>query len=184
MSSSPSRARPFIINKSSRTRISSIGGLPLKGLRRHRPEDRLFHVSSLRRVHTLGTTECTPPLARLRLWPSAPTGSASLWGLTASVERCWLLGSLWPRSRRSAMTPPYLPGQGSVLFEMGGGLGQPKLSEEVYLHQCEASFHPGEQGCQSCSGWSCVHDARHRQWWESWAHHRFVPQVSSHCWKS
>ena len=42
---------------------------------------------------TLGTTGCTPPPARLRLWPSAPTGSACPWSPTASVERCWLPGA-------------------------------------------------------------------------------------------
>ena len=33
-------------------------------------------------------------------------------------------------------------------------------------------------------GWSCVHDARLRQWWVDWAHHCFFSRVSCHCWGS
>ena len=32
--------------------------------------------------------------------------------------------------------------------------------------------------------WCWVHYARLRHWWESWAHHSFVPQVSCHCLES
>ena len=50
--------------------------------------------------------------------------------------------------------------------------------------QCNAASCRFAQVCQSCAGWSCVHDAGLRKWWEAWAHHHFVPQVSSYCMKS
>ena len=77
---------------------TQMGGLPRKKFRRHRPEDRLLHVPSLRRVQGLEGVgprcrtqhweqrRSTLPPARLRLWPSAPTGSACPWSPTASVE--------------------------------------------------------------------------------------------------
>ena len=40
-------------HSSSGTRIAQLGGLPRKGLRRHRPEDHLSHVPSKRHIHGL-----------------------------------------------------------------------------------------------------------------------------------
>ena len=98
VSSSPSLARPFIINSSNGTRIAQLGGLPRKGLRRHRPED--------------------PPLAHLRLWPSAPIGSACRRSLAASVERCWLPGAFDPDQGGVRSPCRTLPDKAQFLFEM------------------------------------------------------------------
>ena len=79
----------------------------------------------------------------------------------------------------------YLAQGPEALFEPLQGIEQKELGPSSgRSFQGVFVFHPGEQGCQSCLGWSCVHDARLRQWWESWAHHRFVPQVSCHCLES
>ena len=56
---------------------------------------------------TLGTTWGTPPLARLRLWPSAPIGSACLRNFNSFGRAMLATGCLRPRSRRSAMTLSY-----------------------------------------------------------------------------
>ena len=95
VSSSPSLARPFVINNSSGMRITQLGGLLWKGLRRHRPEDHLSHVPSIRHVHGL---EGVGPRCRTQLWEQL-RGTPPLvhwrrfWNLTASVERCWLPGA-------------------------------------------------------------------------------------------
>ena len=49
------------------------------------------------------------------------------------------------------------------LFEPLQGIEQKELGPSSgRSFQGVFVFHPNEQGCQSCSGWSCVHDARRR----------------------
>ena len=92
--SSPSLARPLLlpgINSNGRTSAERSWEAPTQRPRAPRP---VFKGWASLPNPTLGTTECTPPPARLRLSPSAPTGSACPWSPTASVERCCLLGCL------------------------------------------------------------------------------------------
>ena len=87
VSSSPSLARPFVINSSSGMRITQLGGLPRKGLRRHRPEDHLSHVPSIRHVHGL---EGVGPRCRTQHWEQP--GHASACPFEALAKRALWLG--------------------------------------------------------------------------------------------
>ena len=107
-----SLAQPLTITRSSGKRINSNGRTSAERSREaptQRPLAPRHFATPCSRVGrgwaslpnpTLGTTGCTPPPARLRLWPSAPTGSACPWSPTASVERRWPPGG--------AVTLPYL----------------------------------------------------------------------------
>ena len=81
-----------------------------------------------------------------------------------------------------------LPGKAQFLFDLGGGLGQPGLSEEECLHQY--TVQSATSGTVVSPRRACLPEVSEvgvvcmmRAFGSGGvrAHHRFVPQVSCHC---